>query len=184
MHWGPIYREGCVSRCRRPAAGGTLNLYTWPNYFAAKNLADFKKGHGHQDKSDFSRVQQLALCEVELPGRSELRHRHPEPVLGRCRGGAQASSEARQEAYPVLVHRQEAAGQDAKARQRLCHSQGLRHDRRDLGSKVVGGQIKSWQDYLDAGAKPGVSGKVDLTDVPDETLGIALVGGREELQHQ
>ena len=39
---------------------------------------------------------------------------------------------------------------------------------------VVGGQIKSWQDYLDAGAKPGVSGKVEVTDVPDETLGIAL----------
>src|SRR5439155_14686631 len=39
---------------------------------------------------------------------------------------------------------------------------------------AVGGQIKTWQDYLDAGAKPGVSGKVELTDVPDETLGIAL----------
>ena len=36
---------------------------------------------------------------------------------------------------------------------------------------VVGGQIKSWQDYLDAGAKPGVSGKVDLTDVQTRRSG-------------
>ena len=39
---------------------------------------------------------------------------------------------------------------------------------------AVGGTIKSWQDYLDAGAKPGVTGKVALSDTPDETLAIAL----------
>ena len=39
---------------------------------------------------------------------------------------------------------------------------------------AVGGNIKTWQDYLDAGSRSGVSGKVELTDVPDETLGIAL----------
>ncbi|PZS10991.1 MAG: hypothetical protein DLM70_00080, partial [Chloroflexi bacterium] len=34
--------------------------------------------------------------------------------------------------------------------------------------------IASWQDFLDAGAAPGISGKVEVPDVPDENLGIAL----------
>ena len=39
---------------------------------------------------------------------------------------------------------------------------------------VVKGKITTWQDYLDAGAQPGVSGLVAASNTPAETLGIGL----------
>src|SRR2546428_5642024 len=33
--------------------GGTLNLYTWPNYFAPRNLQDFKKATGIKINTTF-----------------------------------------------------------------------------------------------------------------------------------
>jgi spermidine/putrescine transport system substrate-binding protein len=39
---------------------------------------------------------------------------------------------------------------------------------------VVKGEIQSWQDFLDAGARPGVSGLVAASNTPAETIGIGL----------
>jgi spermidine/putrescine transport system substrate-binding protein len=38
----------------------------------------------------------------------------------------------------------------------------------------VGGEIKTWQDFLDAGARPRVSGKVRLSSSSWETVGVSL----------
>ena len=45
---------------------------------------------------------------------------------------------------------------------------------------AVGGEIKTWQDFFDAGAKPNVSGKVRLTKDAGETVGPALwIAGKD-----
>jgi spermidine/putrescine transport system substrate-binding protein len=161
----------------RPAAagtGGTLNLYTWPNYYAPANLAAFKKKTG------------IALHTATLESNDSLFAKLNSPA------GAN---------YDIVIPSQYWVGIEAERKLLLPLDKNrvpLQHVDKGLLAKMpppvndyavpkdygtigviwdpaaVGGQIKTWQDYLDAGAKPGVSGKVELTDVPDETLGIAL----------
>ena len=46
--------------------------------------------------------------------------------------------------------------------------------------EAVGGEIKTWQDFLDAGAKPAVSGKIRMTKSATETVGPALwIAGKD-----
>jgi spermidine/putrescine transport system substrate-binding protein len=163
-------------RVTRAAAGtgGTLNLYTWPNYYARANLDAFKKQTG------------IGLNISTLESNDSLFAKLNSPA------GAN---------YDIVIPSQYWVGIEADRNLLLPLDKGrvpLQHVDKGLLAKMpppvndyavpkdygtigviwdpaaVGGQIKSWQDYLDAGAKPGVSGQVELTDVPDETLGIAL----------
>jgi spermidine/putrescine transport system substrate-binding protein len=154
--------------------GGTLNLYTWPNYYAPANLKAFRQATGIKLNISFLESNNALFAKLNSPA------------------GAN---------YDVVLPSQYWVGIEAERRLLLKLDKGRIPYRyldkgllakmpspvndyaipKDFGTigviwdpGVVGGEIKSWQDYLDAGAKPGVSGKVEVTDVPDETLGIAL----------
>jgi spermidine/putrescine transport system substrate-binding protein len=154
--------------------GGTLNLYTWPNYYAPANIAAFKKATGIK-----LRVSNLESNDT---------------LFAKLNSPAGAS-------YDIVIPSQYWVGIEAQKKLLMKLDKGrlqMQHIDKTLLAKLpknvndyaipkdygtigviwdpaaVGGDIKTWQDYLDAGAKPGVSGKLELTDVPDETLGIAL----------
>jgi spermidine/putrescine transport system substrate-binding protein len=154
--------------------GGTLNLYTWPNYYAPTNVKAFRQATGIKLNISFLESNNALFAKLNSPA------------------GAN---------YDVVLPSQYWVGIEAQRGLLLKLDKGripYRYLDKSLLAKmpspvndyaipkdygtigviwdpgVVGGQIKSWQDYLDAGAKPGVSGKVEVTDVPDETLGIAL----------
>jgi len=156
------------------AMGGTLNLYTWPNYYAPANLTAFKKATG------------ITLHTSTLESNDSLFAKLNSPA------GAN---------YDIVIPSQYWVGIEAQKNLLLKLDKSripLQYVDKGLLAKMpspvndyavpkaygtigviwdpaaVGGQIRTWQDYLDAGAKPEVSGKVELTDVPDETLGIAL----------
>jgi len=161
-------------RTRSAAIGGTLNLYTWPNYYAAKNLADFKKSTGitiHTSALDsndtlFAKLNSPAGADYDLVIPSQYwvgieAQKHLLLKIDKSRVPMQYVDKALLAKLSPTVN-----------------DYAIPKDYGTIGvvwdPTAVGGDIKSWQDYLDAGAKPGVSGKVELSDVPDETLGIAL----------
>ena len=161
-------------RSRSAAPGGTLNLYTWPDYYTPKNLADFKKSTGitiHTSALDsndtlFAKLNSPAGADYDLviPSQYWVGIEAQKGLLlkiDKSRVPMQYIDKALLAKLPAPVN-----------------DYAIPKDYGTVGvvwdPTAVGGQIKSWQDYLDAGAKPGVSGKVELSDVPDETLGIAL----------
>jgi spermidine/putrescine transport system substrate-binding protein len=154
--------------------GGTLNLYTWPNYYAPENLKAFRKLTGitlrisqlESNNTLFAKLNSPAGANYDLVIPSQYwvgieAERKLLAKLDKRRIQIQHVDKALLAKMPPPVN-----------------NFAVPKDYGTIGviwdPGVVGGQIKTWQDYLDAGAKPGVSGKVDLTDVPDETLGIAL----------
>jgi spermidine/putrescine transport system substrate-binding protein len=156
------------------ATGGTLNLYTWPNYYAPKNIKDFKSKTGislhvstlESNDSLFAKLNSPAGAnyDVVIPSQYWVgieAQKHLLLKLDKSRIATRYVDKALLAKLPKTVN-----------------DYAIPKDYGTIGviwdPVAVGGNIKTWQDYLDAGARPGVSGKVELTDVPDETLGIAL----------
>jgi spermidine/putrescine transport system substrate-binding protein len=154
--------------------GGTLNLYTWPNYYAPANLKAFRQATGiklntsflESNNALFAKLNSSAGAnyDVVLPSQYWVgieAQRHLLLKLDKSRIPYKYIDKKLLAKMPIPVN-----------------DYAVPKDYGTIGviwdPAAVGGQIKSWQDYLDAGAKSGVSGKLELTDVPDETLGIAL----------
>jgi spermidine/putrescine transport system substrate-binding protein len=166
--------RGATLGASTPVKGGTLNLYTWPNYYAPANLKAFRQATGiklniaflESNNSLFAKLNSSAGAnyDVVLPSQYWVgieAQRHLLLKLDKSRISYQYLDKKLLAKMPSPVN-----------------DYAVPKDYGTIGviwdPAIVGGQIKSWQDYLDAGAKPGVSGKVEVTDVPDETLGIAL----------
>jgi spermidine/putrescine transport system substrate-binding protein len=166
--------RGATSGAWTAGKGGTLNLYTWPNYYAPANLKAFKQATGirlnisflESNNSLFAKLNSPAGAnyDVVLPSQYWVgieAQRHLLLKLDKSRVPYQYVDKKLLAKMPVPVN-----------------DYAVPKDYGTIGviwdPAIVGGRIKSWQDYLDAGSKPGVTGKVELTDVPDETLGIAL----------
>src|ERR1700730_4125874 len=148
------------------ATGGTLNLYTWPNYYAPENLSAFKKSTGitlhmstlESNDALFAKLNSPAGANYDIVIPSQYwvgieAQRHLLLPLDKSRIPLQYVDKSLLAKMPKPVN-----------------DYAVPKDYGTIGviwdPAAVGGQIKTWQDYLDAGAKPGVSGKVELTDVP------------------
>jgi spermidine/putrescine transport system substrate-binding protein len=155
--------------------GGSVNLWTWPQYFAPKNLALFTQQTGtHVNQATYD-SNDAAFAKLNSSGGSSgfdivIPTSDFVPVMAQ-HGLIQKIDHSRipwQYVNPALLgkvfdpHNEYSIPKD-------YGTIGVIYD-----PAVVKHPIVTWQDYLDAGAMPGVSGKVELADVPDETLGIAL----------
>ena len=153
---------------------GTLNLYTWPNYFAAKNLADFRKATGTKVNLTFLESNNTLFAKLNSPAGANYDIVIPSQYWVGLEAERKLLQKLDKKRIPYKYIDKKLLAKMPKP----VNDYAIPKDYGTIGviwdPTVVGGQIRSWQDYLDAGAKPGVSGKVDLTDVPDETLGIAL----------
>jgi spermidine/putrescine transport system substrate-binding protein len=156
------------------ATGGTLNLYTWPDYYAAKNLADFKKTSGIKINTSVLESNDALFAKLNSPAGANYDLVIPSQYWVGIEAQKNLLLKLDKSRIPMqYVDKSLLAKLPAPV-----NDYAIPKDYGTIGviwdPTVVGGDIKTWQDYLDAGSKPGVSGKVELTDVPDETLAIAL----------
>lgn len=155
----------------RHAAGGTLNIYSWPNYFSARNLKAFKAQSGATinistyEASDilFAKLNTAAGAGFDLavPTGGWI----PEMV---SKGLVQKLDHSR---IPFKYI-------DKSLLNKVYDPGNVYSIPKDYGVSgvvydpvAIGGKIKTWRDFFDAGAKPGVSGKVQMAASAYDVIG-------------
>jgi spermidine/putrescine transport system substrate-binding protein len=157
------------------AKGGSVNLWTWPQYWSPKNIALFEQTTGtHVNMATYD-SNDAAFAKLNASGGSSgfdlvIPTSDFVPVMA-SHGLIQKIEHSRipwQYVNPKLLgqvfdpHNEYSVPKD-------YGTIGVIYD-----PTVVKTPITTWQDFLNAGAQPGISGKVEVPDVPDENLGIAL----------
>ena len=162
------------------AGSGALNIYSWPDYFSADDLAAYTKKSGvtpniatyNANEIMFAKLNSPAGAgfDIVIPSSGWIRQLAEKNLLqpldhSRIDFGA---------LDPSLLNRD----YDPGNRYSIPKDWGV------LGvvydPDAVGGEIKTWQDFFDAGAKPGVSGKIRMTKSASETVGPALwIAGKD-----
>jgi spermidine/putrescine transport system substrate-binding protein len=158
----------------RANAAGAFNIYSWPDYFSTDDLAAYTAKSGvtpniatyNANEIMFAKLNSPAGAgfDIVIPSSGWIKQLADENLLlpldhGKINFAA---------LDPALLNRD----YDPGNKYSIPKDWGL------LGvvydPDAVGGEINTWQDFFDAGAKPGVSGKVRLTKDAGETLGPAL----------
>jgi spermidine/putrescine transport system substrate-binding protein len=154
---------GSASASTDTARGGQVNVYTWSDYFSPTNLAKFKKQTGTTVNistydSDSALFSKLSLAggatgfDIVVPTSGWI------PVMSQ-KG---LLEELDHDRIPFKYI-------DSTLLNKVFDPGNKYSIPKDYGvtgvlydPEAIGGKIVSWQDFLDAGAKPGVSGKVSL----------------------
>jgi spermidine/putrescine transport system substrate-binding protein len=158
----------------RPASGGSLNIYTWPDYFSNKNITGFEKSTGvdiristYDDNGVlFSKLNSPAGAgyDLAIPTSGWV----PELVQ---RGLLQKLDHSKipfSTINPGLLNK----NYDPHNQYSIPKDWGVMGVIYDPAA--TGGAIKTWKDFFNAGAKSGVSGKVGLSSSGWETVGAAI----------
>jgi spermidine/putrescine transport system substrate-binding protein len=156
------------------AGATTLNVFSWPNYFSASNLKAFKKQTGVSlnistyEASDalFAKLNTAAGAGFDLavPTGGWV----PEMV---SKGLLQKIDHARVPFKNIdksLLDKVYDKGNEYSIPKDYGVS-GVTYD-----PAAIGGTIKTWKDFFDAGAKPGVSGKVQMAASAYDVIGPAI----------
>ena len=156
---------------RRAAASGTLNVYSWPNYFSAGNLKAFKKQTGTSlnistyEASDvlFAKLNTAAGAgfDIAVPTGGWI----PEMVSKGLLQEIDHSKVSFKNIDKNLLNKVYDKGNKYSIPKDYGVA-GVVYD-----PAAVGGTIKTWQDFFDAAAKPGVSGKVQLAASAYDVIG-------------
>jgi spermidine/putrescine transport system substrate-binding protein len=159
---------------RAGAAATTLNVFSWPNYFSAVNLKAFKKQTGVSlnistyEASDalFAKLNTAAGAgfDIAVPTGGWV----PEMV---SKGLLQKIDHSRvpfKNLDKSLLNKIYDKGNEYSIPKDYGVS-GVTYD-----PAAVGGTIKTWKDFFDAGAKPGVSGKVQMAASAYDVIGPAI----------
>ncbi len=162
---GPALARG------RAAASGTLNVYSWPNYFSAGNLKAFKKQTGTSlnistyEASDvlFAKLNTAAGAgfDIAVPTGGWI----PEMVSKGLLQEIDHSKVSFKNIDKNLLNKVYDKGNKYSIPKDYGVA-GVVYD-----PAAVGGTIKTWQDFFDAAAKPGVSGKVQLAASAYDVIG-------------
>jgi spermidine/putrescine transport system substrate-binding protein len=154
--------------------GGALNVYSWPDYFAPANLKTWKDKTGAKlnvasyDSNDamFAKLNTAAGSEYDMaiPTSSWIETMVSRDIL----------QEIDPERIPWQNIDRELLDQ--------AYDKGNKHSvPKTFGTSgviydptVVGGELKTWQDFVDAAKKPGVSGKMSIPDGGNQALAIGL----------
>ena len=162
--------------------GGTVNIWTWPGYWAPSNLSGFKKATGTKvniasyDSSDamYAKLKTAAGAsyDIAIPDCGWL------PVMS-SEGLLQKIDHARV-SYNMISKQYLGFKEDPHNEYSVPKdyaSTGIVYD-----PVAIGGKIVTWTDYFDAMKKKGVSGKVEMPAEPAEVFGIALwaMGGGKD----
>lgn len=164
----------------RAFAAGALNIYSWPDYFSNDDLAAYAAKSGvtpniatyNDNGALFSKLNSPAGAgfDIVIPSSGWIRQLADKNLLLELDHSKIDFSAL----DPSLLNRD----YDPGNKYSIPKDWGL------LGvvydPDAVGGEIKTWQDFFDAGAKPNVSGKVRLTKDAGETVGPALwIAGKD-----
>ena len=155
------------------AAGGALNIYSWPDYFSTDDLAAYAAKSGvtpniisyNANEIMFSKLNSPAGADFDIviPSSGWIKQLADKNLLLELDHSKIDLSAL----DPSLLNRDFDPGNKYS----IPKDWGL------LGvvyDPEIVGEIKTWQDFFDAGAKPEVSGKIRLTKSASETVGPAL----------
>ncbi len=177
---GPAIAAGFAGARRAAAAPAkSLNIYSWPDYFSSDDLAAYTAKSGVSPNIATYNANEILFAKLNSPAGvgfdivipssgwiKQLAEKKLIQELDHSRVDFSALD-------PALLNRD----YDPGNRYSIPKDWGV------LGvvyDPDVVGEIKTWQDFLDAGAKPGVSGRVRLTKDSAETLGPALwIAGKD-----
>jgi spermidine/putrescine transport system substrate-binding protein len=161
-------------------ADGAVNIYSWPDYFSTDDLAAYAQKSGvtpnivtyNANEIMFSKLNSPAGADFDIviPSSGWIRQLADKNLL-------QPLDHSRIDLSaldPSLLNRDYDPG----------NTYSIPKDWGLLGvvydPEAVGGEIKTWQDFFDAGARPNVSGKIRLTKSASETVGPALwIAGKD-----
>jgi len=173
-----------LAACSSTGSGGSatasakltnqLNIYSWPDYFSKDDLAAYAKKYGVTPK--ISTYTDTNTLFTKLNSAAGAGYDIVVPSSGWIK----------QIAGKGLLEELDLDRLDLKHL-----DQSLLNRNYDPGNKysipkdwgllgvvydpdATGGEIKTWQDFFDAGAKPGVSGRIRMTSAAEETVGPAL----------
>ena len=166
--------SGSTTAAQTAATGGELNLWTWASYWAPKNLKLFTEKTGtkiHQanyDSNDqmFAKMNSAAVSsyDMAIPTSGWI------PLLAQRNTLAELDTSGLPLQYV-----------DAQLKNQNYDPQGKYSVPKDYGvlgviydPAAVPGTVTSWNDYLELGAKLGVSGKVACSNTADECIGIGM----------
>jgi spermidine/putrescine transport system substrate-binding protein len=154
--------------------GGTVNIWTWPDYWSPANLKAFKAATGttvnmssyQSDDEMFAKLKTAAGADfdIAIPDLGWI------PVFTNT-GVVQKIDHDRiawQYIDKSVLGRPEDPTNEYSVPKDYAAT-GIVYD-----PTAVGGTIKTWRDYFDAFTRPAVSGKVEMPSQPSETLGLAL----------
>ena len=160
--------------------GGELNVYTWPDYFAKANLDGYRKATGTQLNVTTYADNDTLFAKLNAAGGSGFDIVIPSSGYVQQLAGRGKLDELDHERLPLGTLDPSLLDKEYDPGNRYSIPKdwgvlGVVYD-----PAAVGGRIATWQDVLDAGAKPGVSGKVRLGSSGYQTMGVALwaSGGR------
>lgn len=155
------------------ATTGNLNVYSWPDYFSTGSLANYAKQSGVAPTITSYDSNETMFAKLNSPAGADFDIVIP------------SSSWIKQLADRKLVQEIDHSRLDLASL-----DQSLLNRDYDPGNKfsipkdwgLLGvvydpeatGEIKTWQDFLDAGEKPAVSGKIRMSDSGWETIGPSL----------
>lgn len=156
------------------AATGELNIYSWPDYFSTADLEAYAKKTGvtpniatyDSDDTMFAKINSPAGAgfDIVIPGSSWIKQLADKGRLQEI----DHSKLNLASLDPNLLDRD----YDPGNKYSIPKDWGL------LGviynPEAVGGEIATWEDFFKAGEKPGVSGKIRLSDSGWETIGMEL----------
>ncbi|WP_243065120.1 spermidine/putrescine ABC transporter substrate-binding protein [Humibacter sp. RRB41] len=171
-----------LAACSSTGSSGTasakltsqLNIYTWPDYFSDKDLAAYAKKYGVTPKIStytdnntlFTKLNSAAGAgyDIVVPSSSWIK---------------QISDKGLLEELDLDRFNLKNLDQSLLNRNYDPHNKySIPKDWGLLGvvydPDAVGGEIKTWQDFFDAGAKSGASGRIRMTSAAEETVGPAL----------
>jgi len=159
---------------RASAADKALNIYSWPDYFSTDDLAAYTRKSGVTPNIATYNANEIMFAKLNSPTGAgfdivvpssgwikQLAEKNLIQPLDHSRlnlGALNAS----------LLNRDYDPGNKYSI-PKAWGLLGVVYD-----PDATGGEIKTWQDFFDAGARPGVSGKIRLTKAASETLGPAL----------
>jgi len=171
---------GGLPTFNRANAAGSLNIYSWPDYFSQDDLNAYAAKSGVTPNITTYNADEVLFAKLNSPAGAGFDIVIP------------SSGWIQQLAAKNLLQPLDHSKIDLSAL-----DPGLLNRDYDPGNKysipkdwgllgvvydpdAVGGEIKTWQDFFDAGAKPNVSGKIRLTKSATETVGPALwIAGKD-----
>ncbi len=170
---GGASAAAALSGAGRAFAAGQLNIYSWPDYFSQENLDAFAKKTGVTPTISTYNANETMFAKLNSPAGEGFDIVIP------------SSGWIKQMAEKGLLQELDHARVDLSG-----VDPGLLNRDFDPGNKYsipkdwgllgvvydpeVVGEIATWQDFLDAGARDGVSGRVRMTKDSAETMGPAL----------
>jgi spermidine/putrescine transport system substrate-binding protein len=158
----------------RASAAGQLNIYTWPDYFSADDLAAYTAKSGVTPTIATYNASEILFAKLNSPAGAGFDLAVPS-------SGWIKQLADKNLIQPIDHSRIDFGALDPSLLDRDYDPGNKYSIPKDWGilgvvydPDVVGGAIKTWQDFFDAGAKPGVSGKIRMTKSASETVGPVL----------